>query len=442
MYIGKAANLRNRVKQYLKVEFYAPFLSHLIKEAEKVEYKTTDSEIEALLLESKLIKKHQPKYNIMLRDDKQYFYVGFTKEEFPKILLTHQTESPKFKIENYIGPFTDGTALKSTLRLLRRIFPYCTCKQKHNNFCLNYHIGKCLGFCCLKKPKIIKKEHEKYRRNIKAIKDILSGKKDTLVKKLKKELKDLGKQMVEFVPISASGNRGSSISNKIKDFDEIGKEAIELRNKIERLERVFENAKIIQDTIYQLGTKTGGSLETLKNIFKLPKIPYRIEGYDVSNIQGKNATGAMVVFTNGIPDKNEYRKFKIRFKKTPDDIAMLKEVLKRRFNHPEWPQPDLIFVDGGKAQLNAVLKIMSLPSFAAYSAEAASATKAGKATEGTAVISLAKGKNEIFSSTLKKPVSMKKLPNEVRNLIKLIDAEAHRFAVSYYRSLHRRKTLQ
>ena len=144
LYIGKAKNLKNRLKQYLNSKIHSPFIEQLLNEAKKLETRTTNSEIEALILESKLIKEKRPKYNIMLRDDKQYFYIAFTKEEFPKIFLTHQLLN-----NEYIGPFTDGVALKTTLRLLRRIFPYCSCKQTHHNLCLNYHIGKCPGYCCL-----------------------------------------------------------------------------------------------------------------------------------------------------------------------------------------------------------------------------------------------------------------------------------------------------
>ena len=402
MYIGKAGNLRNRLKQYLNRKIRSPFIEHLLNEAEKLETRTTNSEIEALILESRLIKEKQPKYNIMLRDDKQYFYVAFTQEKFPKIFLTHQILN-----EKYIGPFTDGSALKTTLRLLRRIFPYCTCKQLHNNFCLNYHIGKCLGFCCLKNnPELVERTAEqktKYQKNIKTIKDTLSDKKESLIKKLNKELDQLSKN---------------------QEFEK----AIELRNKIEKLKRVFENARIINDATYQSDSKITTSLKTLKNIFKLQKLPKRIEGYDISNIQGKNATGSMVVFTHSTssgqagyrPDKNEYRKFKIIFKKTPDDIAMLKEILIRRFNHPDWSYPDLIFIDGGRAQLNVAIQ-----------------TTKSKFP----IISLAKGKNEVFSSTLKEPLPIKKLPTEIKNLILQIDSEAHRFAINYYRKLHRKTAL-
>ena len=415
LYIGKAGNLKNRIRQYLRPDPERPFLKYLMNEAEKIDFKTTGSEIEALILESKLIKEKQPKYNVMLRDGKQYFYAILTNEEFPKIFLTHQVINGE-----YVGPFTDGSALKTTVRLLRRIFPYCTCKQKHNNFCLNYHIGKCPGFCCIKNPElgITNYELRFYIRNIKAIKNTLAGKKDSVIKKLKKELNLLAER---------------------QDFEK----AIELRDKIEKLEKVFENAKIIRDAKY--GYDSEPVLEKLAEIFKLPTIPRRIEGYDISNIQGKNAVGAMVVFTDAEPytaepsgfrpDKNEYRKFKIYFKETPDDTAMLKEILLRRFNHPEWPRPDLVFIDGGKGQLNAADGIISNFQFPI-------SKKIPKPKFQIPVISLAKGKEEIFSTTLKKSVPLKKLPEEVQNLIKNIDAEAHRFAISYYRKIHRRKILE
>ena len=396
LYIGKAGNLRNRVRQYLKPDPERPFLEHLMKEAEKLELKTTGSEIEALILESRLIKERQPKYNVALRDGKRHFYVGFSNEDFPKAFITHQPTK--------LGPFTDGTALRTTLRLLRRIFLYCTCKQKHNNFCLNYHIGKCPGYCCLKKQPE-KSQVRNYRKNIKAVMDILAGKKDSVIKNLKKEIDLLARN---------------------KDFEK----AIEMRDKMIKLEKVFENAKIIRDAKYRLEQKES-ILDKLALIFKLPKPPGRIEGYDISNIQGKDAVGSMVVFVDGQPDKNEYRKFKIRLKNKPDDIAMLKEVLTRRFKHSgmprtpkpsakEWPRPDLIFVDGGIAQLNAAKSSiinykLSIP-----------------------IISLAKGKKEIFSTTLKKPVPLRKLLLEIKNLILHIDSEAHRFAISYYRKVHRR----
>jgi len=405
LYIGKAINLRNRIKQYLNKKTTAPFLDYLLKEAKNLTIKTTDSEIEAFILESQLIKKYKPKYNIKLKDDKKYFYVGFTKEEFPKLFLTHQPNQVQVKNNKkeaeFIGPFTDGSSLKTTLKFLRKIFPYCTCKQKHHNFCLNYHIGNCIGYCCLTDnafPKNLSKNNiiQKYKQNIQSIKSILNGRKKILITKFKKEMK----QMVQK-----------------QDFEN----AIEIKNKIEKLENVFENARIINQ-MYQTDRLTKVT-KKLKKIFNLKTLPKRIEAYDISNIQGENATGSMIVFENNKLNKKEYRKFKIKITSKPNDVAMLKEVLDRRFNHPEWRYPDLILIDGGKAQINAAIKII----------------KSRKLN--IPVISLSKQGKKILSSTLKGSIALDKLNEKISNLIKLLDSEAHRFAIKFYRKVHRRKMI-
>src|SRR3989344_6188888 len=143
IYIGKAINLHSRVSHYQKSPDSR--IRAMVIESYKLDFEETKTDIEALILESRLIKKHRPKFNIVMRDDKQYFFVAFPKENFSRIYLTHQP----MQIE-HIGPFTEGTSIKAALKHLRRLFPYCTCKQKHNIRCLNAHIGKCLGFCCLK----------------------------------------------------------------------------------------------------------------------------------------------------------------------------------------------------------------------------------------------------------------------------------------------------
>lgn len=387
LYIGKAANLKARLRSYLKTT--DPRILKMLSVADNVEFHATDSDIEALILESQFIKDFRPQFNIVMRDDKQYFYVGFTENTFPRLFLTHQPQS--FDAE-FIGPFTDGAVLKSTLKFLRKILPYCTCKNPHNNFCLNYHIGRCIGFCCLKKPTTNNLQLMTYRKNIKAVKDILSGKRKSLIKNLTKEMSSAAKK---------------------EDFET----AIGIRGKIEGLERIFENARVIKDSRPQ-----ENALKELARILKLKKPPFRIEGYDISNIQGTNATGSMVVFEDGIPNKNQYRKFKIRSKRTPDDTLMLSEMLQRRFNHPEWRLPDLVLIDGGKGQLNAARAVIS-------------------SKFQIPIIALAKGRYEIFSTTLGKPKGMASLPPNVRNLIKSIDAEAHRFAIGYYQKLHTRRLL-
>lgn len=434
IYIGKALNLKNRIKSYLHTEDIR--LQRMVNEASKINFIETKNDIEALILESQYIKRYRPPFNIMLKDDKQYFYVIFTKEKFPKIFLSHQPvkilnsnteirnniEIPNNQIRNdlkfkkfrfsgfvsdfrfrasnfqYIGPFTDGNALKTTLRLLRRIFPYCTCKQLHNNYCLNYHINKCPGFCCLKqqKPSLRPTAYslQPYRRNIKAVKDILSGKRKLVTRQFEKEMQRLGK-------------------------DQRFEEAIALQNKIKKLKRVFQNAQIInKNPAFMIYHKGSRSLELLQKVLNLPYLPTRIEAYDIANIQGKHATGAMVVFTNGQPNKNEYRKFKIYTKDLPDDVGMLKEVLIRRFNHPEWSMPDLLLIDGGKNQFNTAKKII----------------------KNIPIISLAKndrrkGNKIIFGDG--KELSLSMFDTSVRDFLVSIDFEAHRFAISYYRTRHR-----
>src|SRR3989344_1897098 len=467
LYVGKALNLKNRIGYYLKP--INTRLQEIVSRAKRIDFIETGSDIEALTLESQLIKKLQPKFNIMLRDDKQFFFVGFSNEDFPKIFITHQPDQlkalslkPKAK---FVGPFTDGTALKTTLRYLRQIFPYCTCKKPHNNFCLNYHIGKCPGFCCLKSTntsnrflklsydnfkkrqdtRIFQKE---YRKNIKAVKDILSGKKTSLLKRLEKEMIKHGRE-------------------------EKFQEAIELRKKIEKIKRVFENAKIVRNISYSHISLYGsgrGNVPCAKKILGLKQPPRRIEGYDIANIQGKYAVGAMVVFTlqqssgqaNYKPDKNEYRKFKIRgvgndgdvrnvgidknnnsnkrsdqtFRtvrttQTSVDTGMLKEMLETRFKHMEWPFPDLIIIDGGKAQLSATLKVISNFKFLI--------------SKQIPIIALTKDEkhrgSKIYVSNKKTAIALSRLPISVKNLLLHIDAEAHRFAIGYYRKLHRKKIL-
>ncbi len=417
LYIGKALNLKNRLNSYLKTEDVR--IRKMVSLAESLKFQITGSDIEALILESQLIKKSRPEFNIVMRDDKQYFYVGFTNDQFPKIFLTHQPRevssikeqvlrgsgglNTKYLIPNtyYIGPFTDGSAIKTTLRLLRRIFPYCTCKQLHNNYCLNYHIEKCPGFCCLKdNPERSRRtaEFATYKKNIKSVKDILSGKRSSVLANLEKDMGRMGSQ---------------------GKFEE----ALELRNKIGKIKRVFQNAQILLNS-NRLETEVDTTKETLALLKKqlgLSKIPDRIEAYDISNIHGTNAVGSMVVFTKGYQDKNEYRKFKIISKNTSDDTGMLKEVLSRRFNHPEWPYPDLILIDGGKGQLNAGISVIP---------------------KNIKIISMAKNDRhvgeKIFIAGQKEPIFLSKMPTDVKNTLLRIDSEAHRFAISFYRTLHRK----
>ncbi len=389
IYIGKASSIKRRLASYTKTTDSR--IQKMIATAEKLVHIETESDIEALILESQLIKQHRPQFNIMLRDDKHYFFIEFTNEEFPKLSLTHQ---PKTK--NAIGPFTDGAALKGTLKYLRNIFPYCTCSQKHHNFCLNYHINKCIGYCCLKGEQP-KEQHVRYMKNIKAIRDILNGRRSSLVKELKTEMEIAGKK---------------------HDFAT----AITLRTKLERLERVFYNAQVIKNSEILKSYNSG-----LPKLLKSKKPIIRIEGYDISNIQGTHATGSMVTFVQGEADKNFYRKFNIKTVKGANDTAMLREILERRFNHPEWPFPDLILIDGGKGQVSSALGVLKDMSIS------------------IPLVGLSKDDRHMGHQLIipgrKHPLPLAKLGLTDKNLLLAIDSEAHRFAINHYRHRHRKSFL-
>lgn len=401
LYVGKANNLRARLNSYFQKNQTSLKTKSLLKETSSISWEILGSETEALIKESELIKKYQPKYNVLMRDDKQYFFVAFTtrstnsrqEEKYPRIFLTHQTP----KGPEYIGPFTDGSAIKSVLRLLRRSFPYCTCKRPHKNLCLNARIGKCLGYCCVQNTSRLVLHEEGYQKNINSIKKILSGKNKSLIQTLGKEMKKL---------------------SSAQKYEEAGK----IRDQINYLEKIFAHKEIISKDKVAESQK---ALRSLESILKIENIK-RIEAYDIANIQGKYAYGSMAVFIEGTPAKDLYRIFKIRSVEGSNDVAMLKEIIMRRFQHKEWPLPEIILVDGGKQQLNAILD--SIPSPLAPK-----------------VVALTKNKkhigNHIYISDRIQPLPLNTLPLSLKNLLLHLDSEAHRFAIRHYRQSHQ-KTIQ
>ena len=362
LYIGKASDLRTRLKNYIPVSDYKTEI--LSQEAKKLKMIIFRSEIEALLEESRLIKNLRPRYNIIWRDDKSYFYVAITKERFPKIFLTHKhVLNPKSYILNptLIGPFTDGRSLRIVLRLLRKKFPYCACETAHLRNCLNAEIGNCFGFCCKKDSRLTDAETGKYKRNIKIIKNFLLG------KILTKNLQGL------------SSEEQKAIKNILAHRD-------------------FLEADVSRFTFHAS----------------------RTECYDISHLGGKETVGAMTVWHNGIADKNSWRKFKIRTAGPGDDPAAIYEVISRRLNHPEWPYPDLIIIDGGIAQLNAAQRAAKL-----------------RTSDVLKVISFAKPEQQIFGWNPFKPIQLRKMPEGLQKLIPRAIAETHRFAVAYHRKIRR-----
>ena len=387
LYIGKAANLRERVKNHFQQPSYQDHF--FIEQVDKIGYAQTDSEIEALLLESKLIKEKMPRHNIMWRDDKNYFFAAITKEELPRIFLTHQTKVADERVIQYIGPFVDGKAIKGTLRNLRRVFPYYTVKKHGSKPCQYCHLELCPG------PTPNKKEYQKSIRNLAAV---LRGEKRSVLKKLQREMNQ------------ASGNQ---------QYEKAGM----LRDQIRDLEIVFSHAKVLRPAEERAPANWAEIKTYLQKIFRTNQNISRAEAYDISNIQGKEATGSMPVFINGKPAKEHYRKFKVRIAGKSNDFAMLQEVIARRIAHKEWPYPDLMIIDGGKPQLSAALKALE--------------GRLSAQTDRIYVAAIAKRNNELFIPGRPTPLLLKDMPQSVANFILHIRDEAHRFAISYHRILRR-----
>ena len=433
VYIGKAINIKDRVKNHFFQPTYKDDL--YIQKVEKIGFIETGSEIEALILEARLIKKHQPKFNAVWRDDKNYFYVAIAKnnDKIPYVFITHQPKkvlgskynvlsigrkripNTKYNILNthYIGPFTEGTALKRTLKFLRRIFPYYTSVTHPKNKCTWCHLGLCPG----PNPNLTK-----YKKNIKKLALILQGKRKTAWYALKKEMEVLSKE---------------------KNFEE----ALIIRDKMNALQQVMAHAHVIENNaqsrrnlimdgrpLLDYENKWGKTEKILQGMLGITTPISKIECYDISNIQGTQAVGSMVVFVNGKPDKSQYKKFRIRMENKPNDIAMLKEVLTRRLAHPEWGYPKIMVIDGGIAELNIGIK--SKLQF--------------KDAMNISIISIAKGKRELLmegpsfakaSAGKAKKIPLKELPQEIYNLIVYLDDEAHRFAITYHKKLRKKALL-
>jgi excinuclease ABC subunit C len=321
IYIGKAAILKNRVRQYFqKSRPFDPKTELLITEIYDTDWITVDSEIDALFLESEMIKRYKPRYNILLRDDKSQTYIRINfSDDIPYISTTRQ---PMDDGAQYFGPYYNGSMIKRALRLLRKIFPYYT-KPYTGKAELDYHLGLTPGIESGKTTALA------YKKEIKKLTLYLKGNRRALMVQLEKEMKQLAKQA------------------RFED-------AAHVRNQLTHLSALRKQIVFSDNEFMDLSKDE--ALDGLKNLLTLPDFPRRIEGYDISHMQGTNNVASMVVATNGLADKAQYKKFKMQIPGN-NDFAHMNETMKRRFSgrHKDWPIPDLILIDGGKGQLSSAL---------------------------------------------------------------------------------------
>ena len=392
LYVGKALNLKKRVRNYFDKQPKEKRIENLLKEAQKIDFIEVSSEIEALLLEARLIKQHWPKYNVRLKDDKRYLYVGITKEKYPKIALIRQPEREE-KLLAWYGPFPTAASLKEILRLLRRVFPYRTCRQLTDKSCLYYHLNLCPGMCL--------RETTDYRQTIKKIMMFLDGRINPLVSNLKKEMK------------KAAGEQ---------KYEQAG----QIKRQIQMIEILLAGHGKDQDE-----EKSQRQLDELRKLLVQysgiePMVIQRLEAYDVANLGENLIVGSMVVFTEGEPDKSQYRQFKLTW--SGGDPGGIKQILSRRLTHQEWLFPQVILVDGGKTQVAAAFE----------------ALREKNLFKTIPVLGLAKKEERIFIPKVikEKIVSWKTFEYQssslVHQLLQQARDEAHRFAQRYYKKLHRK----
>lgn len=514
IYVGKAINLRNRVRSYVQQDVNRSVkVTAMMRRAWDVETIQTKTEMEALILEATLIKEHHPKYNIMLRDDKTYPYVKVTvQEEYPRLFMTRRLERDGAK---YFGPFTDVTAVHHVLRILRSYYPLRTCKSmKVERPCLQYHMHYCEG-PCMNYVTV-----ESYRKYIDDIVALFEGKQVQVIQEITSKMEQASEDLefelaakyrddllsiqkvqekqrmvtqrgdMDVLGMAIDGpmaciqlffirsgrllgrenyfvqHEGDSPDLVMTEFIKqyyggstfIPKELLLPMDSVDRelFSEWFTSMKgqQVEVSVPQRGykkdlikmaeenaqnflaerrrqwqytiDKSGGAVKKLAEVLDLPRLPERMECYDISHMQGAETVASMVVFEGGKPAKREYRRFKLKtVQGKPDDFASMAEIMERRYgNEKDWPMPDLIIIDGGKGQLNAALPVI----------------RAMGVTD-VPVISLAKRIEEVFVEGESESIILEHHTPELQ-LLQQIRDEAHRFAITYHRRLRGKRNLE
>jgi excinuclease ABC subunit C len=537
IYVGKALSLKNRVRSYFQAGAqHLPKTRHMIDKIADLETIVTDSEVEALILEQNLIKEHRPRYNVFMKDDKSYPYLKVTlSEDFPRLFISRRHVRDGSR---YFGPFTRVGAVHETMRLLKRIFPFRTCRQKElpkrDRPCLNYHIQRCLGPCC----SLV--EREVYRLMVQEVCLFLEGRQDDLIRRLNARMEEASEKLeferaaelrdqlqavrevtekqkivtgkFEDQDIAAMARgceealvmvffvRGGKLTGRehfvLKGTDELSREAVMaaflkqyysraefipkevlLADRVEPEETALietwlsgrkgsrvslkvpargEKKKLVEmvakNALFSMEQLLAGerasrereaeSLSELAGGLGLERAPARLECFDISNTQGQDSVASMVVFEEGKPATDQYRRFKVRTVEGPDDFASMYEVIRRRFERAAQERelvntgqmssreakfyrlPDLVIVDGGKGQLAAARRAMRETGFDAIPA-----------------FGLAKEEELLFGEGLREPVALPR-SSKALYLVQRLRDETHRFALAYHRKLRGKTSLK
>lgn len=381
LYVGKAVNLRKRVASYFQPSKpHDPKTRIMVRQVADVEVVQTASEAEALLYEASLIKERQPKYNVSLRDGKSYPLIKVTvQEEFPRLFVGRGVAEPGVKV---IGPFANAALLRQALAAIRRVFPFRTCRTLPKRPCLDYYMGLCAAPCA----GLINRAD--YQATLERIFRVLEGQKGEVLEELTRAM------------------RAASDAQRYE-------EAAKLRDQIAALnELTIRPRRFIPEA----------ALDDLRRLLQLPTLPRRIEGFDVSNIHGKEAVGSMVVFVDGKPAKAAYKRFKIKAVAGIDDYAMMREIVRRRFSEA-WPHPALLLIDGGKGHVAAAKSVLdeqrlTLP-----------------------LVGIAKEFEHLYLLDRSEPLILPPTSRAL-HLLQRVRDEAHRFAIGYHRRLRGQRALR
>lgn len=397
IYVGKAAVLKNRVRQYFQNTEKDPKTEALVAEIYDTDWIVVDTEMDALFLESEMIKRYKPKWNILLRDDKTVSYVRIDmKSEVPYVSMTRQPQDDK---ATYIGPFYAKTTIATALRILRKVFPYYD-KPYDGKKTLNTDLELTPGI------EIGKTTPAEYKKTLRKLIRYLEGDREKLIRDLEKEMKK---------------------EATLQHFEK----AAELRNQYFGLKGLKK--KIVFSDKEFMDISSDQALRQLQKILDLNEPPRRIEGYDISHEQGTNVVASMVVFTNGVSDRAEYRKFKMRRQRN-DDTANMREVIERRLKHSEWDYPDLIILDGAEGQISAVADLLHEVNIPVIGRD-----KSGDHSKNASVVIVIP---KINDDQISYQHEVLPLDSHIAKLIARIDEESHRFAISYHRLLKRKTMLK